>query len=62
MDKQPNSEESPFQASPVLSVISTDAPYATISELAEIYDIECNIVEKRLKAHWTLEAALTTHN
>ena len=44
------------------SIINHDAPYATISELAEVYDIETNIVRQRLQAHWPLEKALTTHN
>ncbi|MFM2482707.1 hypothetical protein [Celerinatantimonas sp. YJH-8] len=62
MDNQIKSEENSAKATVVLQVINTDAPYATISELAEIYDIEANVVEQRLKAHWSLEAALTTHS
>ncbi|MFM2484129.1 hypothetical protein [Celerinatantimonas yamalensis] len=54
-------ENQPTPRAP-LSVVSNDAPYATISELAEIYDIETNIVQQRLGAHWSLEKALTTHN
>ncbi|MFM2476781.1 hypothetical protein [Celerinatantimonas sp. MCCC 1A17872] len=57
-----SAEESQPKKNAPLSIICNDAPYATISELAEIYDIETNIVQQRLEAHWSLEKALTTHN
>lgn len=61
MNTQSQSEEKESQPNVPL-LVCNDAPYATISELAEIYDIETNVVQQRLKAHWSLEAALTTHN
>ncbi|CAG9001208.1 MAG: hypothetical protein CENE_03226 [Candidatus Celerinatantimonas neptuna] len=61
MNTQSQSEEKERQPNVPL-LVCNDAPYATISELAEIYDIEANVVQQRLKAHWSLEAALTTHN
>ena len=55
-------ENAPQPQTDVPQLICDDAPYATISELAEIYDIETNIVQRRLKNHWPLEDALTTHS
>lgn len=41
-------------------LVSSEAPYATIKELAEIYGMQTTTVRQRLAKHWHLEQALTS--